>query len=479
MSDEGDENWEQYMEDSDGQDDNQSDGQIELENLFYEAEELKDKDPKAAQEQYMLLLDSEEPLAEKTWSAKCIGEIIAIKVRRNDLEDMPEVVKKLLAYINNMSKYDRGVTIDCIFNAVNRISKLDKKRTTFETLLEFLREKDMGIFWLSTSLRLARIYLSAKEIQKFENIVTQMERSKDLANLDEVKSNAKLVTIYAELNAMKVELFLERRDLVNLTKLMQYFNKIKLQELASSESRVLSVLMEAEGVIAILEKNWEEADEFVRKAFQQYHELGHEKTKEMLLLCTATSILTGAAINPFGSPEAQMFLQDDSVSAYSILWTTFSDKNHREYLDVLEKDCSSEVYKRLDLVGDLRKAVLYGYLEKIVPSYKTLSLAYLSRELRIPQDMVLQILVEMIIDGRIHGKVDEVAKMLVVNKEKCLVGPTASCKYCASHGDTNSPLSGNAATLGKPELELVSEASYLALETISRNLYHTSPPVGL
>src|SRR3990167_6270197 len=118
MSDEGDENWEQYMEDSDGQDDNQSDGQIELENLFYEAEELKDKDPKAAQEQYMLLLDSEEPLAEKTWSAKCIGEIIAIKVRRNDLEDMQEVVKKLLAYINNMSKYDRGVTIDCIFNAV-------------------------------------------------------------------------------------------------------------------------------------------------------------------------------------------------------------------------------------------------------------------------------------------------------------------------------------------------------------------------
>lgn len=476
MSDEGDENWDQYLEESDGQQDDQSDGQIELENLFYEAEELKDKDPKAAQEQYMLLLDSEEPLAEKTWSAKCIGEIIGIKVRRNDLEDMPEVVKKLLAYINNMSKYDRGVTIDCIFNAVNRIPRLDKKRVTFETLLEFLREKDMGVFWLSTSLRLARIYLSAKEIPKFEAIISQMEKSKDLASIEEIKTNAKLLTIYCELNAMKVELYLERRDLSNLTKLMQFFAKIKLQQLASSENRVLSVLMEAEGVIAILEKNWEEADEFVRKAFQQYHELGHEKTKEMLLLCTATSILTGAAINPFGSPEAQMFLQDDSVSAYSTLWTTFSDKNHREYLDVLEKDCSSELFKRLDLVGDLRKAVLYGYLEKIVPSYKNLGVAYLSRELRIPEQMVLQILVEMIIDGRIHGRIDEVAKLLVVNKEKCQTSRAVVCKYCSSHGDTGAHAAAEAA---KSELDLVSDAATLALETVGRNLYHTRPPAGL
>jgi hypothetical protein len=37
MSDEG-ENWADYVEDSDEQQDDQSEGQIELENIFYSAE---------------------------------------------------------------------------------------------------------------------------------------------------------------------------------------------------------------------------------------------------------------------------------------------------------------------------------------------------------------------------------------------------------------------------------------------------------
>ena len=76
----------------------------------------------------MLLLDSEETLTEKVWSAKCINEIISLKIKKNDLSDMNQVVKRLLAYINSMTKYDRGITIDCIFNAVNRINDLNKKK---------------------------------------------------------------------------------------------------------------------------------------------------------------------------------------------------------------------------------------------------------------------------------------------------------------------------------------------------------------
>lgn len=89
---------------------------------------MKDSDPRAAIEQYMLLLDSEEPLSEKTWSAKCINEIINLKVKRQDLGDIDQVVAKLLTYINNMTRYDRGITTDCIFSAVSKIGDLEKKK---------------------------------------------------------------------------------------------------------------------------------------------------------------------------------------------------------------------------------------------------------------------------------------------------------------------------------------------------------------
>lgn len=137
---------------------------------------MKDSNPKGAIEQYLLLLDSEEPMTEKTWSAKCINEIINIKIKKNDLDDMNEVIKKLLTYINNMSKYDRGITTDCIFNAVNKIGNLAKKKEVgpgdqaFETLLTFLKEKDMTLIWMSTSLKLARIYLANGQTTKFDEV---------------------------------------------------------------------------------------------------------------------------------------------------------------------------------------------------------------------------------------------------------------------------------------------------------------------
>lgn len=102
-----------------------------LPRVVFAYSEQKDSDPKGAIEQYMLLLDSEEPMTEKAWSAKCINEIINIKIKKNDLSDMNQVVKKLLTYINSMSKYDRGVTIDCIFNAVNKINDVPKKREVY------------------------------------------------------------------------------------------------------------------------------------------------------------------------------------------------------------------------------------------------------------------------------------------------------------------------------------------------------------
>jgi hypothetical protein len=143
---------------------------------------MKDSNPKGAIEQYFLLLDSEEPMSEKAWSAKCINEIISIKIKKNHLDDMIEVVKKLLTYINNMSKYDRGITIDCIFNAVNKISNLAKKKEVgrshqaFETLLAFLKEKDMTVIWMSTSLKLARIYLTNQQRDKFDEVFPSQPR---------------------------------------------------------------------------------------------------------------------------------------------------------------------------------------------------------------------------------------------------------------------------------------------------------------
>ena len=181
MSDE-EENWGDYIEDSEGADSGKSEGKIELENTFYSAEEMKETDPAGAIEQYFFLLDSEEPLTEKAWSAKCIAEIISIKVKRNELKDLAEVVHKLLTYVHNMTRYDRGVTVDIIYAAVNKIPDIEKRRQSLEALLGFLKEKDMTQIWMTISIKLARLYLSSGQTQRFEDVTpsspdTQSRRS--------------------------------------------------------------------------------------------------------------------------------------------------------------------------------------------------------------------------------------------------------------------------------------------------------------
>lgn len=73
-----------------------------------------------------------------------------------------------------------------------------------------------------------------------------------MGNFEEVKTNAKMLNIYSEILAMKIEKMLFTKDLTNLKKLVEQSKKIKLAELTSSDVKVLSVLLEAEGTIAIL-----------------------------------------------------------------------------------------------------------------------------------------------------------------------------------------------------------------------------------
>ena len=76
---------------------------------------------------------------------------------------------------------------------------------------------------------------------------------------------------------------------------------------------------------------------------------------------------------------------------------------------MLDSQSSNDLLSSLDLTTELRKAILYGFLQKIVVAYKTLSLDYLARELKVPRDTIVQILVEMITDEKVTGLIDEQA----------------------------------------------------------------------
>jgi len=128
MSSEED-NWGDYVEDSDEEDDQQSDEEVELENMFYEAEDLKTEDYRKAIEQYQLVISMEEQKEEKKWTPKSIIEIIKIKLQKNDFEDFESDIRKMLGYMALMSNFEQRSTVDNIISSLGKIGAADRQLT--------------------------------------------------------------------------------------------------------------------------------------------------------------------------------------------------------------------------------------------------------------------------------------------------------------------------------------------------------------
>merc|ERR1711935_594624 len=61
-----------------------------------------------------------------------------------------------------------------------------------------------------------------------------------------------------------------------------------------------------------------------------------------------------------------------------------------------------------NLIPELKRIILQGFVLKIMECYSVLSLQYLVEELGLPRTEVRQILLEMINSGKLNGKVDDV-----------------------------------------------------------------------
>ena len=67
-------------------------------------------------------------MTDKKWTAKCISQIIALKIQIKQIDDLENDVKRYLRCINSMAKIDKDATIDSIFAAVRELNSLKKQR---------------------------------------------------------------------------------------------------------------------------------------------------------------------------------------------------------------------------------------------------------------------------------------------------------------------------------------------------------------
>lgn len=71
-------------------------------------------------------------------------------------------------------------------------------------------------------------------------------------------------------------------------------------------------------------------------------------------------------------------------------------------------------------IGELLRSLRTQYLIDLIKPYSRLELSFLARQLNVEKDEVEELLIELILEGKVEGKIDQVAMRLELDRKSVL-----------------------------------------------------------
>lgn len=121
-------------------------------------------------------------------------------------------------------------------------------------------------------------------------------------------------------------------------------------------------------------------------------------------------------IDPFDSPEAKPYMNNKEIVSMTNLRQAYTGKDVQRFEQILRDNSSAilgDTFIREhveELVNRFRSQVL---LELIAP-YKRIEIAFAARELNIESRELEELLISLIIDGKVDGQIDQLNNRLIL-----------------------------------------------------------------
>ena len=193
---------------------------------------------------------------------------------------------------------------------------------------------------------------------------------------------------------------------------------------------LVGIIRECGGKMFMSQKEWESAQTDFFEAFKNYDEAGSPQRINCLKYLVLANMLMESQINPFDSQETKPYKNDPQILAMTNLVSAFQRKEIREFESILRENQASImgdpfIKRHIDQVlKNIRSQVLI----KMVQPYTRIELSFLAqvslqsraqamKQLNIPLQDVEDILVGLILDKRILGRIDQVNARLEPNPE--------------------------------------------------------------
>ncbi|KZV83147.1 PCI-domain-containing protein [Exidia glandulosa HHB12029] len=404
---------------SDGGDDQEEGGSADVENQYYTAKGLKDDDPEKALKAFKAIVDGEKEKGD--WGFKALKQSTKLQyLRLHRPQDALATYTQLLTYTKSaVTRNYSEKSINGILDYVGGASKTGALKTTsvnldilekfYEVTRAALGESKNDRMLIKTNLKLARLWLDRQEYGRLGKILKDLHAATQQDN-DSGEDQAR-GTQLLEIYALEIQMYNETR---NFKKLKEIYNAAMDVKNAISHPRIMGVIKECGGKMWMGEKQWARASLDFFESFVKYDEAGSPQRIQVLKYLVLANMLMGSEVNPFDSQETKPYKSDPQITAMTDLVDAYQRREVHEAEKILKNNRATimdDPFIR-SYIGDLLRSLRTQYLIDLIKPYNRLEISFLALQLNVDKDEVEELLVGLILEGRVEGRIDQTTMRL-------------------------------------------------------------------
>ncbi|CAN0023688.1 unnamed protein product [Ascophyllum nodosum] len=317
--------------------------------------------------------------------------------------------------------------VNSVLDYVSSSNDWDLLKGFYEQTLDTLREHKNNRLWFKCNLKLGHLMFEVGDLGRLQRIIKELlrqalardgsEKMDDWGEGDEDSSNAvKRGTQLLEIFALQILMHSRQRD---KKKLREVYERAQRITSAVPHPRTLATILECGGKMHMQEREWDQACTAFFQSFKSYDEAGDPERLQVLKYLVMASILHESKIDPFDSQEAKPYKQDPEIVAMTNLVHAFRNRQIKDFERILNTHHASlmgDPFIKL-YIDDILRTMRTQVLLKAIAPYTRVKLPYLASELNgIPLEDVEDLLVSLILDGKVDGKIDQVNEVLLCRK---------------------------------------------------------------
>ena len=221
-------------------------------------------------------------------------------------------------------------------------------------------------------------------------------------------------------------------------------------------------------------REFEKAATTFFSAFKSYDEAGDRARLRCLKYLVLSSMLHASSINPFDSQEARPYRDDPEILAMTQLVSAFQNNEIKRFESILRSSQGRTIKNDefiAEYLSDLLRTIRTQVLIKVIGPYERISLKAIARELNgIPTEDVESLLVALILDGRLKGRIDQVDGVLLKNPEAGSSATTSGDGADGAGGGAGTASSGAPHGFGSSGTAAIEMRNYDAIDSLSAAL---------